>query len=988
MTFPMVVKKIISFILIFTFTAGGVEAGIKVIKSSGMFLIEGNGVTLTGADGITLVGADGYLNYISNGVTLTGADGTTFTGANGVTLTGADGATYTGPNGVTLTGADGINLTGANGVTLTGADGVTLTGADGIKHTADSFFVVQPNGVTLTGADGVTITGADGFFQPTPNGVTLTGADGITLTGSNGVTLTGADSITGVEADGTINTIVSPAGVTLTGADGITLTAAENVSITGANGITLTGGDDNGYNNGTGLQSVDLELGLLLNQITDDSNVNAVIVYHQYPTAVDLVKLQQLGILGGTRYRVLPMISITATRAQLLQLSRFPEVRSIYGNRTLKLNSDPYFNNTGIQRVANDTDLQTHNAGLPVSGRGVTVAVLDTGVNSQHADLAGRVVQNVRLFDSQSTLPGFLPPAPVENVSNTDPVSGHGTFVSGIVAASGASSAGKFNGVAPDAKILGLSAGDLNLSYVLSGFDYLLDRGASYGVRVVNCSFSSNTVFDYNDPVNVATKMLTISGVSVVFSAGNSGAGNGTLNPYAAAPWVVSVGATDAKGKLANFSSRGVFGAPYQKPSLAATGVNVVSLRGLGTQSGTLGFANGADATRLTPGEIPYYTTADGTSFSAPQVAGAIALMLEANPNLSPAEIKNILQRSASPMPQNFSHEAGAGILNTYAAVLEAAFPSRKMGLYRSVFERKQVKFTTSIPFTFKETVNFGSVVSNQFSVPNDTIEAGTHIAWEFSTNDLDLKLFDSGSNLMGHSNYLNAPGVTGRREKIILDNPAPQMLRAAVGHTGGVGTSQEYYGAIETTRAQYAQLPDLQSLSPQSEAVAKESLRSFLMLPDGINFNPYSYVTRADFAAALLRSGRVPQYLAGAPMFSDVNDLTSRAAAESAQTNFSGKLIYDASTNGVFRPYGATTRLVVAVALVKAAKLEHLTTTTVLPSTVRDSRVVPKQWRGYAAVALEKGFLSLEKTSFKADKPITRLDLAKALNEFVKLNN
>lgn len=984
----MFIKKLISLVLIFTFAANVAEAGVKVIKSSGIFLIEGNGVTLTGADGITLTGADGYLNYISNGVTLTGADGTTFTGANGVTLTGADGAAYTGQNGVSLTGADGVTLTGADGINLTGTDGVTLTGADGIRHTADSFFIVQPNGVTLTGADGITLTDADGFFQPTSNGVTLTGADGITLTGANGVTLTGADSITGVQADGTINTIISPTGVTLTGADGITLTGGDGITITGANGVTLTGADNNGNNNGVGLQSVDLELALLLNQLTDDSSVNAVIVYHQYPSTLDLIKLQQLGVLGGTRYRVLPMVSVTATRRQLLEISRFAEVRSIYGNRTLNFNSDPFFNNTGIQRVAPDADLQAHNNGLPVSGRDVTVAVLDTGVNSQHADLTGKVVQNVRLFDSQSTLPGFQPPAPVENLSNTDPVSGHGTFVSGIIAASGASSGGKFNGVAPSAKILGLSAGDLNLSYILAGFDYLLDRGAAYNVRVVNCSFSSNTVFDYNDPVNVATKMLTARGVNIVFSAGNSGSGNGTLNPYAAAPWVISVGATDDKGKLADFSSRGVFGVRKQSPSLAATGVNVVSLRGLGTQTGTLGFANGADATRLTPEEIPYYTTANGTSFSAPQVAGAVALMLEANPNLSPAEVKDILQRSASPMPENFSHEAGAGILNTYAAVLEAAFPSRKMGLFRSVFERKQIKFTTSIPYTFSDAVNFGGSVSHPFVVPSDTIQAGTHISWEFSTNDLDLRLFDAASNLIGHSNYLNAPGMTGRREKIILDNPAPQALRAAVGHTGSVGTTQKYYGAVETTRAKYGQLADLNLLSPESQTIVKESLRSFVMLPEGANFNPYSYVTRADFAAALVRSGRVTQYLAGAPMFVDVKDLVSRSAVESAQTNLAGKLIYDASDNGTFRPYNPATRLMVAIALVKAAKLEYLTSTVTLPSTIRDARIVPKQWRGYAAVALQKGFLTLEKSSFKADKPITRLDLAKAMNEFIKTTN
>src|SRR6185295_15678259 len=97
---------------------------------------------------------------------------------------------------------------------------------------------------------------------------------------------------------------------------------------------------------------------------------------------------------------------------------------------------------------------------------------------------------------------------------------------SGIVAGTGASSNGKFAGVAPNAKLLGLSAGEVDLTNVLSGFDYLLEKRASYGVRVVNCSFSANTLFDPNDPVNVATKMLVDAGVAVVFSAGNSGAGN------------------------------------------------------------------------------------------------------------------------------------------------------------------------------------------------------------------------------------------------------------------------------------------------------------------------------------------------------------------------------------------------------------------------------------------------------------------------------
>src|SRR6185503_1835581 len=170
-------------------------------------------------------------------------------------------------------------------------------------------------------------------------------------------------------------------------------------------------------------------------------------------------------------------------------------------------------------------------------------------------------------------------------------------------------------------RVVGLSAGDLSLLYVLEGFDYLLANKSDTGVRVVNCSFSANTVFDVNDPVNIATRMLTDAGINVVFSAGNTGPGAHTLNPYAVAPWVISVGATDTKGRLASFSSRGDFANSMFHPTLFAPVVNVVSLRGSGVANvtGATGL-EGADTQRVSAAELPYYTTPNGTSFSAPQV--------------------------------------------------------------------------------------------------------------------------------------------------------------------------------------------------------------------------------------------------------------------------------------------------------------------------------------------------------------------------------
>ncbi|HLQ43966.1 MAG TPA: S8 family serine peptidase, partial [Planctomycetaceae bacterium] len=295
----------------------------------------------------------------------------------------------------------------------------------------------------------------------------------------------------------------------------------------------------------------------MLNRLTDDSNVDAVVVYHHLPNDADIADLQRLGVPGGTRYRVLPMIAVSCTKAQIAAISHLSSVRSIYGNRTLQWNLEPAARNlTGVERVRRNADLTRSNRGLPVSGRGVTVAVLDTGVDGTHGDLAGRVVQNLKLADTQSVGVGFNYPVAASSLPNTDQAYGHGTFVAGIIAGNGQQSGGKYAGVAPGANILGLSAGDASLLFVLSGFDYLLANGSSFGVRVVNCSFSANTVFDVNDPVNIATRMLTDNGTNVVFSAGNNGSGLDSLNPYSVAPWVISTGATDDHGRLADFSSR------------------------------------------------------------------------------------------------------------------------------------------------------------------------------------------------------------------------------------------------------------------------------------------------------------------------------------------------------------------------------------------------------------------------------------------------
>lgn len=978
----MFVKKFICSILLLALAAQAASAGISIVRSNGITLTGLDGVNYIGTSGITLTGLDSFLKYKTNGITLTGLDGITLTGVDGLTQTGADGVAFTGTNGARINHAAGMTLANADGITLTGLDGITLTGVDGTQHVADSLIVRQADGITLTGVDGITLTGVDGLQQVAEDGITLTGVDGITLTGLDGITLTGVDSITGINAMGAAFTLIGPDGITLTGVDGAAITKATGITLTGVDGITLTGVDSllDQVVTSLGLQSIDPDLALLLNTLTDDSSVNAVVAFHNYPTAADLDQLRALGILGGTLYKALPMIVLTTTRAKLIELSRLPNVRSIYGNRTLSWNSDPYFKQTQIPRVGPDADLKAKNGNLPVSGRNVTVAVLDTGINGLHPDLAGKVVQNVKLLDSQSVPLGFLNPLPVEGLPNTDLLSGHGTFVAGIIAGSGAFSNGKYNGVAPGARLLGLSAGEVNLSYVLAGFDYLLDRGAQYNAKVVNCSFSTNALFDYNDPVNIATKILTDRGVNVVFSAGNTGAGNGSMNPYAQAPWVVSVGATDQNGKLADFSSRGKFGDRLEGPSLVAPGVNVASIRSTVSLTGVLGLA-GSDISRLSLLELPFYTTATGTSFSAPQVAGAIALMLEANPNLTPVEVKEILQSTTTAMPRNYRHEVGAGLLNTHAAVLRAAFPEREIGIYRATMERDQVKFVTAPTQIFESTVNPGSTSVNNVTVPQDTVQANFNITWGFGLTDLGLKVNDMSGTTRGTSNVLNLPILTGRTERVVLNNPDTSNFRSVVQHTAGIGLlPQTYTGWVDATSVSYAAELDINALSPGMRPIVREGIRTLIISPETNSLIREKYITRAELAGAIVRAGMVPQYMRSTPMFGDMKGLGDRNVVESVQANPGGKLFYDAGTSGNFAPDAFASRLVMAVALVKAKGLDGQVASASLPASVLDRNTIPSQYRGYVAIALQKGWMSTTGGNFSPNAELNWLELAQGV--------
>jgi serine protease AprX len=420
-------------------------------------------------------------------------------------------------------------------------------------------------------------------------------------------------------------------------------------------------------------------------------------------------------------------------------------------------------------------------------------------------------------------------------------------------------------------------------------------------------------------------------------------------------------------------------------PSLVAPGVNVVSLRATGVSlTGLLNLGLGGDLSQLSLFDLLSYTVGSGTSFSAPQVAGAIALMLEANPSLTPAKIRDILQRTATPLPPYYRFEAGAGMLNAHAAVLEAAFSNRRMGMFRASLDRGQARFVNDPLRVFSGTVQPGSTYTANITIPPDSLLASVQIAWgpELSLNDLALRMVDPGGVARPEVNTLNLPVLTGRRERDLINLPAGGVWQAKVRNTlGFLGSPQDFVGALETTRAEYPYLTDIGGLTAAEQSAIYHNLRSFVMAPYGNRFRPQFTVSRFDLASALVIGGRVPQYLPGQPRFTDVTDKATMIMVESAQSAPGGSLFTDATPGGPFRPDDRATRLTATIALVRAAGLRSEAESKAgiwLP--VSDASTIPSNLRGYVWVALNRGLMTADGGVFRPNDAMKRIELARAM--------
>ena len=803
----------------------------------------------------------------------------------------------------------------------------------------------------------------------------MTGADGVVLTGADGVVLTGADGVVLTGADG----------VVLTGADGVVLTGADAFTYTGLEGVVLTGADT------TGIRSIDPELAILLNNLPDSSAINVFLVFHRMPTEADFSALRAEFILGGTRFYNLPILQVTATKRQIAAISTLPSIRSIYSNKTFEFFTHDTRVITGQRSVTTDRKLTLRNGGLPLSGQGVTVAVLDTGIDATHPDLSygSQVIQNVRMADLQCISAGFVYPIALEGLTDTDFTMGHGTLVGSVIAGTGAASGGYYGGMAPGARLVGISGGDASLFFVLSGIDYILSHRVDQNIKVVNCSFGISGLFDQHDPVNVATRIMHDNGITVVFSAGNRGDQPNSLNPYSVAPWVIGVGSGTKSGSLSEFSSRGAASYGQFYPTLIAPGEQIAGARAIGINVvGTAGLSAGLasqdnDLQTIPPAYLARYTSSSGTSFAAPHVAGTAALMLQTNPALSPDQIKDILQQTATPMLGYSRYEVGAGYLNTYAAVRKAAFGT-PFGQFRSQLDNSPVTLSREQIAGFSGEVAPGQSYTKTLNLPADTIFATAEVGWaraNGAVNNLDVTLSGADQTVTGKPD-VQLVGSSFKKNGVTINNPAPGEWTVTITNTSDSlrGTSQRFTGAIEIIHANYS-VSGLDRLSPSQQSAAKRALLTGLMTVNSSAFDSNAPATRLELARALMlgAGARVPQYLPYSPSFTDVSSDANAIFIESVTNSPYGDLM--GTVGAQFNPRAQADRLTTAIGIVKALGLSSDAQAAASSNPgLADWDAIPLAARGYVSVAITRGLISASSSGyFRPSDSITRAELAAA---------
>ncbi|HWS86655.1 MAG TPA: S8 family serine peptidase [Pyrinomonadaceae bacterium] len=427
---------------------------------------------------------------------------------------------------------------------------------------------------------------------------------------------------------------------------------------------------------------------------TGSSRVTVIVQLNGAPTQLLYSFLMRAGVRLRGQYAMLGSFAIDMPAAYVDSLANFPEIRSVTRDREVAMTGHVTAT-TGADAVRT-LPTGRGNSTMTVDGTGVGIAVLDSGVYSEHVTLkeakgASRNVVAVDFTGEGTTADAY----------------GHGSHVASTAAGSDKvrGAGGFFGGIAPNATLVSLrvldSQGRGRTSWVLAAINWLMAHGQKYRVRVVNLSLGAPAVDSYKtDPLCHAVRRLVDAGFVVVAAAGNDGKTSteeygagvktyGLIHTPGNEPSAITVGASNTFGTddrrddgVTTYSSRGPTRSFWTddegtkhydnllKPDLVAPGNKLVFAEALNNRlvaaNPSLHFETGDAGPG---GETRRMMYLSGTSVSAPVVAGAAALMLQVNPRLTPNLVKAILMYTAQPLAGFNMLEQGAGGLNIEGAV-------------------------------------------------------------------------------------------------------------------------------------------------------------------------------------------------------------------------------------------------------------------------------------------------------------------------------
>ena len=416
--------------------------------------------------------------------------------------------------------------------------------------------------------------------------------------------------------------------------------------------------------------------------------------------------------VGGQAIGALSIVDAAAgyaTPAQITAISALPNVATVEQDAVVRARR-PSSSGTGYP-PGSLTSLYPQEVNAPTvwqqggSGRGVTVAVLDSGVNPD-IDLGSgaRILAHV----------GFAGPY---NAQQPD-LGGHGTHIAGTIGGDGTKSAGQYIGIAPKVNIVDVQVldakGNGRMSSILRGMEWVLAHQAQFHIQAMNLSFGATASGPYYyDPLAAAAEIAWRHGIVVVAAAGNLGPQSGTVETPGTDPYIITVGGTDDVGTLqltddvlAWFSSWGTPPGSTPKPDLIAPARRVVSIDVPGSTLDQL-----LPDHRVIASNGSVYLRLTGTSMATGVVSGAVALLLEHQPTLTPDQVKTIVRTATQPYGQNPPPTgAGAGLLDSLGSWNSTTRGSSDTGLrHADAVARTLYPLVYNQPLVWKNTTYLGT---------------------------------------------------------------------------------------------------------------------------------------------------------------------------------------------------------------------------------------------------------------------------------------